>query len=198
MSKVQRVRVRKCKYATFSAKFEYTRAKRGYNTGGYKPCVVRERCGYSLCAIFALRPSRPYVRCPLSRRGEITATLSSLHESPHGPIVTLLSHQETGHMASYARDKRVQRWCTAQGVAWQQFPQSGVRRHSRAEETRIGAAGLRDTWSKHWNAFIAAPQYPRISAAVLQHGLIRTLPSDGLQTAQQLAALGNGIRIVGL
>ena len=37
MSKVQRVRVRKCKYATFSAKFEYTRAKRGYNMGGYTP-----------------------------------------------------------------------------------------------------------------------------------------------------------------
>lgn len=42
---------------------------------------------------------------------EAVDALEQLHQSRHGPIARLLSHEETGHLASYARDKAVKRWC---------------------------------------------------------------------------------------
>eukprot|EP00854_Cymbomonas_tetramitiformis_P031827 gene31827-40160_t len=97
-------------------------------------------------------------------KGEITTALESLNASPSGPVVRLLSHEETGHLASYRRDKRVRRWCREARVEWREFAQTGVRRHSRSEEAKIGPGGLRDAWSKSWSTFIFSPQHPTISA----------------------------------
>jgi deoxyribodipyrimidine photo-lyase len=58
----------------------------------------------------------------------------------------LVSHEETGNGWSYARDKAVAAWCTAQGIVWRQFPSNAV---VRALHVRGGG---RDRWSAHWAA----------------------------------------------
>lgn len=62
--------------------------------------------------------------CITTRRGEATEVLSAIHAAC--PIARLLSHEETGHRASYDRDRRVKRWCRQLGVAWMEIPQSTV------------------------------------------------------------------------
>ena len=73
------------------------------------------------------------------RIGEPTAILSELHE--HDPLTHLHSHQETGLMWSWERDKRVARWCEANGVQWNEHPSNGV---VRGLEDRDRWNGLRN------------------------------------------------------
>ena len=56
-------------------------------------------------------------------------------------ITHLVSHEETGNGWTYARDRAVGDWARAQGVSWQELPQSGVVRRLRG---RDGWAGARD------------------------------------------------------
>ena len=58
------------------------------------------------------------------RIGEPTTILAELHA--HDPLTHLHSHQETGLMWSWERDKRVARWCDANNVLWQEHPSNGV------------------------------------------------------------------------
>ena len=58
----------------------------------------------------------------------------------------LLSHEETGSGWSYTRDRAVSAWCRAEGVAWQEFVQTGVVRRLRS---RAGWAGR---WAQRMNA----------------------------------------------
>ncbi len=60
---------------------------------------------------------------------------------------TLFSHQETGHKASFDRDRAVSRWCRANGVEWQEFRQDGV---IRGRQHRRG-------WAAQLEAFLRAP-----------------------------------------
>jgi len=62
----------------------------------------------------------------------------------------LFSHEETGPGWTYARDKRVARWCGEQGVIWQEWPQNGVVRRLR---DRTG-------WAARWQRRMDAPQLP--------------------------------------
>ncbi len=57
--------------------------------------------------------------------------------------MTLYSHEETGNIASYARDIAVAHWCAAQGVAWIELPRNAVVR-------RLKQHGGRNDWGKHW------------------------------------------------
>jgi deoxyribodipyrimidine photo-lyase len=43
-------------------------------------------------------------------------------------IARLLAHMETGHMRSYARDKRVRKWCRDRKIPFVELPQTGVSR----------------------------------------------------------------------
>ena len=43
----------------------------------------------------------------------------------------MLAHEETGHGASYSRDRRVRRWCSTAGVELLEFQQTGVTRRLR-------------------------------------------------------------------
>ena len=52
---------------------------------------------------------RPGLRSISVLRGEATRCLERLRAA-HG-VARLLAHEETGHLASYARDRRVRRWC---------------------------------------------------------------------------------------
>ena len=64
-----------------------------------------------------------------------------------GPF-TLHSHQETGGLWTYARDRAVAAWCRDHGVRWHEYPQSGVVRP-------VSRRGRR--FKEHWDAWVAAP-----------------------------------------
>ena len=69
-----------------------------------------------------------------------------MHDS-HG-IAALWSHEETGNLWTYARDRRVALWAREAGVIWDELPQQGV----------IRRLGSRNGWAGQRDAFTAAPQ----------------------------------------
>lgn len=121
-------------------------------------------------------PQQPPLPCLTCMEGEATAVLARLHGI--APIKRLLSHQETGTFASYERDKRVRRWCKANGVPWKEFVQTGVTRALRD----------RDDFTKNFNAFMQKPLHPVPTRAALSR-LLRNLPSTGLIGPDKLAAV---------
>jgi len=81
----------------------------------------------------------------LVRVGAVPAVLQDLQRE--FAFTALLSHEETGPGWTYERDKAVARWCRAQGVAWQEWPQTGVVRRLRA----------RTGWAARWARRMDAP-----------------------------------------
>ncbi len=63
-------------------------------------------------------------------------------------ITRIISHQETGNLWTYARDRRVGAWARATGITWTELPQSGVIRRLQN----------RDGWAHQRDAFTALPQ----------------------------------------
>ena len=61
---------------------------------------------------------------------------------------TLHSHQETGGLWSYERDKAVAAWCRQRGVLWHEYPQSGVVRP-------VSRRGRR--FKEHWDDWSMSP-----------------------------------------
>lgn len=61
---------------------------------------------------------------------------------------TLHSHQETGGLWTFARDRAVGAWCREHGVRWHEYPQNGVVRP-------VSRRGRR--FKEHWDAWAAAP-----------------------------------------
>jgi len=84
----------------------------------------------------------------LVRIGEATEVLARLRRE--FAFTHLFSHEETGSDWSYARDRAVARWCATEGVAWQEWPQTGVVRRLRS---RAG-------WAARWSERMDAPQLP--------------------------------------
>ena len=121
-----------------------------------------------------------------TRVAEAVDALEELHRSAAGPIARLLSHEETGHLSSYGRDKAVKRWCRANGVLWQEFEQSGV---VRGLKSRADAEA--QPFAERWNQFMSASAHPdpRTSAALRsQAGLrLRAALVPGLETAGLVA-----------
>ena len=56
-------------------------------------------------------------------------------------ITRMLSHEETGNAWTYARDRRVAAWTRANGVDWQEVPQSAVVRRLASRDGWQGAHG---------------------------------------------------------
>lgn len=83
------------------------------------------------------------------RRGQALDILSDLKASL-GQI-TLYSHEETGEVWSYQRDRAVARWCRAEGVTWHEVPQSAVQR-------RLAS---RSMWQRRYNGFMQQPVLAR-------------------------------------
>jgi deoxyribodipyrimidine photo-lyase len=73
------------------------------------------------------------------RMGEACEVLEALRLR-HG-VTDLLSHEETGNLWTFARDRRVAAWARMTGVRWTELPQSGV---VRRLQSRDGWAGARD------------------------------------------------------
>lgn len=80
--------------------------------------------------------------------GDVAEVLARLHAD--APFNTLYAHEETGGGWTFGRDRAVSAWCRRQGVAFREFPHSGVVR------------GLqdRDHWLAHWNRHHRAQCFP--------------------------------------
>jgi deoxyribodipyrimidine photo-lyase len=59
----------------------------------------------------------------------------------------LHSHEETGNLWTYQRDKNVKKWCQQQGVHWQEYRQFSVTR----------ALNNRDMWASTWKKNMEQP-----------------------------------------
>ena len=88
--------------------------------------------------------------------GNAVSTLQYIHS--RYTIQRVLCHEETGHYASYQRDRRVRTWCKQQSVEIREFGQSGVSR--RLQD--------RDQFSARLDQFLTAPQYGPVNLGVLR------------------------------
>jgi deoxyribodipyrimidine photo-lyase len=79
------------------------------------------------------------------RSGDAVEVLERLCRRHH--IARIVSHEETGNLWTYARDRRVAAWARDAGIAWEELPQCGVVRRLRS----------RDGWSAGRDAFMRAP-----------------------------------------
>ncbi|WP_194777437.1 cryptochrome/deoxyribodipyrimidine photo-lyase family protein [Pararhodonellum marinum] len=64
----------------------------------------------------------------------------------HFSIQQVFSHEETGILLTFERDKRMKEWFSEVGIDWNEFPQNGVKR---------GRKNRKD-WSEQWYAFMGA------------------------------------------
>lgn len=79
------------------------------------------------------------------RVGDAVTVLEDLRAA-HA-VVHLVSHEETGNLWSYGRDRRVAEWARGQGVRWEEMPQSGV----------VRRLGSRDAWQGARDRVMRAP-----------------------------------------
>ena len=102
-----------------------------------------------------LRAALAELGAPLVIRvGEAVEVLARLARSHK--VTRLVSHEETGSLWTYARDRRVAAWARAEGIPWDELPQQGVIRRLKS----------RDSWAKARDAFTRADPLP----AVTLHG----------------------------
>lgn len=115
-------------------------------------------------------------RCITLVRGEITAALEAVSAAGPGRIVELLSHEETGHLISYERDKRVRRWCKKRGVVWREFQQNGI---IRGLKDRV-KADFAKRWTAHMTSKIPGSlSDDDVMRRQLENRLIRGLHCQG-------------------
>ena len=109
--------------------------------------------------------------------GEVVDVLARLHAA--APFAALHAHEETGNAHTFSRDLAVGRWCQAQGVAWQEWPQFGVVRRLRD----------RRTWQPRWERHMAAAQAPlpqALQTPVLSNAPVWPWGSRPLPSATEL------------
>lgn len=82
------------------------------------------------------------------RVGEAVQVLQGLCKR-HG-ITRMVSHEETGNLWTYARDRRVAAWARSAGIGWMEVPQSGV----------VRRLPTRDIWAASRDGFMAAAALP--------------------------------------
>lgn len=78
----------------------------------------------------------------------VVDALESIHRE-HGDFV-LHSHEETGNLWTYQRDKEVKRWCSTRQLTWQEYMHFGV---TRAHDDR-------DQWASRWQHIMSQPLHP--------------------------------------
>ncbi len=98
------------------------------------------------------------------RTGDAVTVLEQLHSKT--PIAHLWSHEETGNLWTYERDKKVARFCRKNAVDWTEIPQFGVFR----------ALDNRDRWSQLWETFMRGPRMGRPEKLDVIHGETPSLP----------------------
>ncbi len=111
----------------------------------------------------------------LIRVGALPAVLDTLRRE--FAFTELLSHEETGSGWTYARDLAVGRWCRAHGVAWREWPQTGVVRRLRS----------RHGWAGRWAQRMEVAPLPAPSA-FRRAPAFALSPPDDLPTPAALGA----------
>jgi deoxyribodipyrimidine photo-lyase len=104
------------------------------------------------------------------RSGEVVDLLHRLHRK-HG-VGGLWSHEETGNLWTFARDRAVGRFCAETGIPWTEMPQFGVIRRLRD----------RDRWSAAVARFMAA----RPTAQPVELSPVESVPPGDIPTAAEL------------
>jgi len=105
-----------------------------------------QHVAFALECLGELRVSLRAIGVPLLlRRGRLPEVLATVHAE--FPFQRLLSHEETGSGWTYARDLRVARWCREAGIAWEEFPQTGVIRRLPG----------RNGWAARWEQRMRQP-----------------------------------------
>ncbi|MEM7494038.1 MAG: FAD-binding domain-containing protein, partial [Pseudomonadota bacterium] len=92
------------------------------------------------------------------RTGDIVDVFSQLH-AKFG-ISSLHTHEETGLLWTYDRDRSVAAWCRRAGIKFTQIPQNGVIR------------GLKDRngWAFEWHKFMSRPRF-EVPDSLQSHGI---------------------------
>ena len=88
-------------------------------------------------------------------------------------MTDLVSHEETGNLWTYARDRRVGAWARETGVRWTELPQSGV----------VRRLASRDGWAKARDGFVFGDRVavPRgLKAVAVEPGAIPSAADLGL------------------
>ena len=109
-----------------------------------------------LCELVGMTPKDDEFQLLTVCHAEAVSTLQAIAEQH--PIARILAHMETGHMASFERDKRVRRWCKKNKVPFVEMQQTGVTR----------ALKNRDDFSKLLKAFMDRPMHPTPSSVACQ------------------------------
>ncbi|MCU0827288.1 MAG: deoxyribodipyrimidine photo-lyase [Tabrizicola sp.] len=89
------------------------------------------------------------------RVGEAVEVLDRLTRRHH--IARIVSHEETGNLSTYARDRAVAAWAKGAGIPWTELPQCGVTR--RLPD--------RDGWAARRDGFMALPALPVPAATAI-------------------------------
>ncbi|KNZ31579.1 MAG: deoxyribodipyrimidine photolyase [Methylibium sp. NZG] len=110
----------------------------------------------------------------LVRTGDAVEVLAALRRE--FDFTHLFSHEETGPGWSYERDKAVARWCRTHGVAWTEWPQTGVVR--RLKDRR--------GWAARWQQRMGAPCVPTPTGLCAAPGFATSTLTSALPTLQQL------------
>jgi deoxyribodipyrimidine photo-lyase len=86
--------------------------------------------------------------CPLYvTSGCVLEVLSKINQRV--AVDNIWSHEETGNLWTFNRDKRVAKWCGSNHVEWTELPQHGV----------IRRLGDRSGWSKRWDKLMRSAVY---------------------------------------
>jgi deoxyribodipyrimidine photo-lyase len=84
-------------------------------------------------------------------------------------LAAIHAHEETGHAVSFARDRRVRRWCRERAIPLREYPQFGVFRGLKD----------RDGWAALWERRMRAPPQPAPRPLAPAHADRLTLPVVG-------------------
>ena len=135
-----------------------------------------------LAAVAELRGALAARGLPLVVRvGAVPEVLEALRRE--FAFTHLFSHEETGPRWTWDRDRAVAAWCHGHGVAWQEWPQTGVVRRLRS----------RNGWAARWQrrmdaAPVAVPAGWR--GAAVGVAPLPTLADLGLPTVERPTAAG--------
>ncbi len=111
------------------------------------PDVAARHWAFTAECLEDLRAGLAALGAPLAvRTGDAVDVLSALCRAHR--IGRIVSHEETGNLWSYGRDRRVAAWARQAGIEWIEVAQSGVVRRLPG----------RDGWAGRRDAFMAAPQ----------------------------------------
>lgn len=134
-----------------------------------------QHAAFTLQALAVLRGQLAGRGLPLLVKvGGPVEVLQALHRAIG--ITRLVSLEETGPGRTWDRDRAVAAWCRAQGLRWQEWPQTGVVRRLKSR------GGWAARWQRRMDAAIV-PAPAAWHAATVDVDDLPTLQSLGLDTA---------------